>query len=384
MSTRTVSMSREETPAIALALQGGGGLGAYHIGAYEALAEARLLPDWVCGISIGAFNAAVIAGNPPEHRVAKLVGFWDAISWPDVPLPAHALQLRYWHNTASYANALLFGQPDFFIPRNPLSLLAPSAPPQETSFYDTTPMLSTLRRFAEFPIHGKTAVRLSLGATDIETGNVHYFDSTRDDIGPAHVLASGSLPPGFPATRVDSKLYWDGACVSNTPLDEIVDQSNHGHLVVFLIDLWNAAGKPPRNMNEVLWRTKQIEYASRTDYHLKSVATKVQLRQAMQSLKVTISGRTLIRSAISDTLKSFVIVECWSTRRQPFREASMGFLLHPRLERDPRRMRQGRIAKRYSGSGRIRESGAGSAWAGRERHTRRIGRADAERAGRRH
>jgi NTE family protein len=145
-------------------------------------------------------------------------------------------------------------------------------------------MLSTLRRFAEFPISQKSTVRLSLGATDIETGDVHYFDSTRDKIEPAHVLASGSLPPGFPATRVDGKFYWDGACVSNTPLDEIVDQSNHDHLVVFLIDLWNAAGKPPQNMNEVLWRAKQIEYASRTAYHLNAVAAKVKLHQAMQLL----------------------------------------------------------------------------------------------------
>jgi NTE family protein len=284
MSTGTATTSREEKPAIALALQGGGGLGAYHIGAYEALAEEHLLPDWVCGISIGAFNAAVIAGNRSEQRIAKLEGFWNAISWPDVPLPAHAFQLRYWHNTASYANAVLFGQPDFFIPRPPFSLLAPSVPPQEASFYDTTPMLSTLRRFAEFPISQKSTVRLSLGATDIETGDVHYFDSTRDKIEPAHVLASGSLPPGFPATRVDGKFYWDGACVSNTPLDEIVDQSNHDHLVVFLIDLWNAAGKPPQNMNEVLWRAKQIEYASRTAYHLNAVAAKVKLHQAMQLL----------------------------------------------------------------------------------------------------
>jgi NTE family protein len=284
MSTGTVSTSREATPAIALALQGGGGLGAYHIGAYEALAEEGLLPDWVCGISIGAFNAAVIAGNPPEQRVAKLEGFWDAISWPDVCLPAHALQLRYWHNAASYAGALLFGQPNFFIPRGPVSLLAADMPPQEASFYDTTPLLSTLRRFADFPIDGHSDVRLSLGATEIETGNIHYFDSTRHPIEPAHVLASGSLPPGFPATEVDGKLYWDGACVSNTPLDEIVDESDHAHLVVFMIDLWNAAGKPPRNMNEVFWRMKQIEYASRTGYHLKSVANKVKLRQAMQLL----------------------------------------------------------------------------------------------------
>jgi NTE family protein len=287
MSTRIQSTSGEAKPAIALALQGGGGLGAYHIGAYEALAEEGLLPDWVCGISIGAFNAALIAGNRPEHRLAKLVGFWDAISWPDVSLSANALQLRYWHNAASYANAVLFGQPNFFIPRNPVSLLAPDMPAQEVSFYDTTPMLATLQRFAEFPIHGngKAAVRLSLGATDIETGNVHYFDSTHDAIGPEHVLASGSLPPGFPATSVNGKLYWDGACVSNTPLDEIVNQSNHARLVVFMIDLWSAAGKPPQNMNEVFWRMKQIEYASRADYHIKSVAATEKLRQVMQLLK---------------------------------------------------------------------------------------------------
>lgn len=284
MSTGTVSTSGAAKPAIALALQGGGGLGAYHIGAYEALAEEGWLPDWVCGTSIGAFNAAVIAGNAPEHRVAKLEGLWNDISWPDVCLPAHALQLRFLHNAASYANALLFGQPNFFMPRNPVSTLAPDMPPQEVSFYDTTPLMSTLRRFAEFPIDRKTAVRLSLGATEIETGNIHYFDSTHDVIGPAHVLASGSLPPGFPATLVDGKLYWDGACVSNTPLDEIIKESNHAHLVVFMIDLWNAAGKAPRNMNAVFWRMKQIEYASRADYHLKSVANKVRLDQAAQLL----------------------------------------------------------------------------------------------------
>ena len=284
MATTNASPSRGAPPAIALALQGGGGLGAYHIGAYEALAEAHLLPDWVCGISIGAFNAAMIAGNRPEDRVERLAGFWDAISRPDVFLPEHATALRYWHNMVSYANAVVFGQPDFFARRNPFSLFLPDAPSQDVSFYDTTPVLATLQRFATFPVARGSAVRLSLGVTDVELGAARYFDSDRESIGPSHVLASGSLPPGFPATPIGGRLYWDGACVSNTPLDEIVARSGHAHLVVFVIDLWNLAGRAPRNMNEVLWRAKQIQYASRSRYHINTSVARARLSQAVQQL----------------------------------------------------------------------------------------------------
>ncbi|WP_043284253.1 patatin-like phospholipase family protein [Paraburkholderia oxyphila] len=285
MATTNGSASRGTTPAVALALQGGGGLGAYHIGAYEALAEDHLLPDWVCGTSIGAFNAAVIAGNRPDERVERLTGFWDAISRPDVFLPEHATALRYLHNMVSYTGAVVFGQPDFFAPRNPFTLFLPDAPSQDVSFYDTTPVLATLQRFATFPVAYDAAVRLSLGVTDVESGTVHYFDSQRERIGPSHVLASGSLPPGFPATSIDGRLYWDGACVSNTPLDEIVARSGHAHLVVFVIDLWSLTGKAPRNMNEVLWRAKQIQYASRSRYHLDTAVACARLSQAAQQLR---------------------------------------------------------------------------------------------------
>jgi NTE family protein len=285
MATTNGSTSHGATPAIALALQGGGGLGAYHIGAYEALANAQLLPDWVCGTSIGAFNAALIAANPPERRVASLAGFWDAISRFDFFLPEHATALRYWHNMVSYADAVAFGQPNFFTPRNPFALFLPEAPSQDVSFYDTTPVLATLQQFATFPVAHDAAVRLSLGVTDVESGTIHYFDSKRDSIGASHVLASGSLPPGFPATLIDGRLYWDGACVSNTPLDEIVARSGHAHLVVFVIDLWSLTGKAPRNMNEVLWRAKQIQYASRTRYHLDTAVARARLGQAAQLLR---------------------------------------------------------------------------------------------------
>jgi NTE family protein len=285
MAARTASRPAREAPTVALMLQGGGALGAYHIGAYQALAEHNLHPDWVAGISIGAINAAVIAGNRPEHRVERLSTLWEAISWPDLP---PALPVGTWqtlHNMASNAEAVLFGQPNFFTPRPVSPFLVPRAAPQQVSFYDTTPMLFTLRRFADFSLINSRAIRLSLGATDIATGDLEFFDNHRQTIAPEHVLASGSLPPGFPATEVNGKLYWDGGCVSNTPLDAVVDEPGHPRLVVFVIDLWEAAGPPPQTLNAVLWRAKQIQYASRVSHHIDAVATKVNLRHAVRLLK---------------------------------------------------------------------------------------------------
>jgi len=271
-------------PGVALMLQGGGALGAYHIGAYQAMAEHDLHPDWVAGISIGAINAAIIAGNQPRNRVDQLAALWEAISWPDVPpLPIPAFQTL--HDMASNAEALLLGQPNFFTPRPLNPWLRPPSPPREVSFYDTTPMLLTLRRFADFALINDRSVRLSLGATNIATGELRFFDNHREQIEPEHVLASGSLPPAFPPTPVEGRLYWDGACVSNTPLDAIVDEPGNPHLVVFVIDLWDAAGPPPETISEVLWRAKQIQYASRSAHHVDAVATKVNLRHALRLLQ---------------------------------------------------------------------------------------------------
>jgi NTE family protein len=284
MGKPPVSASSRATPIIALMLQGGGALGAYHVGAYQALAEHGLHPDWVAGISIGAINAAVIAGNPPEQRVARLAEFWEAISWPDLPVPLPGNLWQTLHKVASGSEALLFGQPNFFTPRLVNPYLRPLSPPEEVSFYDTAPLVPTLRRFADFALINRRAVRLSLGATNLATGDLEFFDNHRQTIGPEHVLASGSLPPGFPATMVDGTPYWDGGCVSNSPLDAVVDEPGYPRMVVFLLDLWDAAGPPPETMNEVLWRAKQIQYASRTAHHVDSVATKVNLRHALGEL----------------------------------------------------------------------------------------------------
>ncbi len=179
----------------------------------------------------------------------------------------------------------MFGQPNFFTPRLVNPYLVPKAPPQDVSFYDTSPLLLTLPRFADFGLINHKTTRLSLGVTEVETGRMVFFDSHRQTIGPEHVVASGSLPPAFPATVIDGKPYWDGGCVSNTPLDAVADEPGYPSMVVFVIDLWDPTGPAPTSMNEVLWRAKQIQYASRTSHHVDAVATKVNLRHAMQMLK---------------------------------------------------------------------------------------------------
>ena len=269
-------------PTCVLALQGGGALGAYHIGAYQALAEHGFEPDWFSGISIGAINSAVLAGTPPAERVARLEELWRLISWPEVFQPLRLLPLEILYNTMSNAEALVMGQPHFFRPRPLNPLFAPAGPPTLASFYDTTPMIETLRRLVDFDLINAGPVRLTLGATDVETGQVVFFDSAnrRKPIGPAHVLASGSLPPGFAATEIDGRFYWDGGCVSNTPAEAVLEDQPKGHTLLFLIDLWNAAGPPPTTMSEVLWRAKQIQYASRGHLLAEHLAAKANLRHA--------------------------------------------------------------------------------------------------------
>ncbi|MCW3479093.1 patatin-like phospholipase family protein [Neisseriaceae bacterium JH1-16] len=252
---------------VVLVLQGGGALGAYHIGAYQALHEAGFEPDWIAGISIGAINAAVIAGNKADERLAALDSLWDAISRPDETGRALYGSWLRWYNQYNVAEAMTLGQPNFWFPRIPSPLVLPSTPTDQASFYDTTPMLETLRTHVNFGDLGKAGYgRLSVGATRVDTGELEFFDSDEKTVslGPEHVLASGSLPPGFAATRVGEYFYWDGGCVSNTPLNAILDDQGDDDLLVFMIDLWNADGALPTTMDEVAWRQKQIQYASRS------------------------------------------------------------------------------------------------------------------------
>lgn len=281
-------------PVCVLALQGGGALGAYHIGAYQALAEHGHAPDWVSGISIGAINAAIIAGNPPERRVARLEEFWDRISWPELLPHFGIVQLDIMKNRLSNLGAFMAGQPHFFRPRPVNPFLLSELATAEASFYDTTPLLATLRELVDFDLINDGPVRLTLGATNVETGEVVYFDSAHPErtgrIGPEHVLASGSLPPGFPAVLIDGQHFWDGGCVSNSPAEAVVQDQPPGHTLIFMIDLWDAAGRAPTTMDEVLWRAKQIQYASRGHLLADALAMKANLRRAEQRVAALEAG----------------------------------------------------------------------------------------------
>ncbi len=245
-----------------LVLQGGGALGSYQAGVYQALAEAGLLPEWVAGTSIGAINAAIIAGNEPTRRLARLAEFWETITAPSANWPEWPDTLfGDLHHQAGALSALFFGQPGFFERWAPASWIRSGFPP---SWYDTGPLRPTLERLVDFDRINAGKTRLSVGAVNVCTGNMVYFDSREMKIRPQHVLASSALPPGFPAVEIDGEFYWDGGLYSNTPLEHVLSYYPRRSRLVFQVDLFPARGTVPRTMDEVLERTSDIRYSSRT------------------------------------------------------------------------------------------------------------------------
>ena len=280
--------------SIALLLQGGGALGAYQGGVYQALSEAHLDPDWVAGISIGAVNAALIAGNAPEARLGKLREFWKRVTRSS-PLDGVALLgmapfavrgdlARGVANQLSAGAALVGGVPGFFAPRIPVAWLQPPGSPEATSYYDTAPLRSTLEELIDFDRINSGDVRFSVGAVNVGTGNFVYFDNTTHTIGPEHVMASGALPPAFPAVEIEGEFYWDGGLVSNTPLQWVLESEPRRDTLVFQVDLWSARGSTPRTMTEVMTRQKEIQYSSRTRSNSDRFKYTQKLRNAVAGL----------------------------------------------------------------------------------------------------
>jgi NTE family protein len=252
-----------------LVLQGGGALGSYQAGAYEALCHHDFEPSWVAGISIGAINAAIIAGNERDKRIGKLREFWEMVSspvpWSPVIADDHA---RSVFNEGSAAVIAAFGVPGFFMPRFPPAPFWPSGSPQSQSFYDTAPLKATLERLVDFDRINDCKTRLSVGAVSVTTGNFTYFDNEifrklGKKIGPEHIMASGALPPGFPSVEIEGEHFWDGGIASNTPLDFVLDDVTDD-LLVFQVDLFSARGPQPQSMLEAQEREKDIRYSSRT------------------------------------------------------------------------------------------------------------------------
>lgn len=284
---------------IALVLQGGGALGAYQAGVFEGLVEAGIEPQWVAGVSIGAINAALIAGNPLEQRVARLRDFWQTVTAPPL-LPATP---PAWHLAATQgpaaarmalgwfeaARALLEGQRGFFTPRVPPAVFSIDAAPDALSHYDTAPLMATLERLVDFErINDPKGLRLTVSAVNVRSGNSELFDNQRGPwagrIGAAHILASGALPPGFAAVQIEGEYYWDGGLVSNTPLATVLDDEPCCDTLAFQVDLWSAVGPLPRNLLDVEERGKDIRFSSRTRAVTRQMERERHLRRVLREV----------------------------------------------------------------------------------------------------
>lgn len=267
-----------------LVLQGGGALGAYQGGAFEALADAGRQPDWVAGISIGAINAALIAGNAPQHRVQRLQEFWQRVtaSVPSMPWAGPHGPLRAWANHYAAAWGAAFGLPAFFAPR-PEAALWPG-PFGQPSLYSTEPLRNTLLELVDFELLNDGPMRLSVGAVDVQTGNFTYFDNRQQRIRPEHIMASGALPPGFPSVLVDGRAYWDGGLVSNTPLSQVVEHLDSDAATIFQVDLFSARGSLPHTLAEVADREKDIRYSSRTRAVTDMLCERHEMHQRIRAL----------------------------------------------------------------------------------------------------
>ncbi len=273
---------------VALVLQGGGAMGSYQAGIYEALAEARIEVDWVAGISIGAINAAIIAGNPPERRVERLRAFWDLTSeaQPSFPLwPGDRLRavVHEW----SAAGVALFGVPGFFGPRPVPPGFATTGSPDTLSYYDSAPLARTLDALIDWDLLNDGPTRLSVGAVELASGHLHFFDTAKERLDARHIMASGALPPGLPAVEIDGRFWWDGGLVSNTPLGHVLDHQD-SDLLVFQVDLFSSAAALPETMMDVVAREKEIRFSSRTrqisDQLIRLRAEREQIRKVLAKL----------------------------------------------------------------------------------------------------
>jgi NTE family protein len=258
---------------VVLVLQGGGALGAYQVGVYEALHEAGIEPDWVIGTSIGAINGAVIAGNRPQNRVKRLRELWQSFE-QQLPFSAFA-----------------FGIPHFFSPKLPAwGGLHAKVGLDAASYYSTTPLRETLSSLIDLTVLNAAHPRLTVGAVNVKSGELRYFDSRDAALGLEEVMASGALPPGFPAIRVGGEAYWDGGLYSNTPLEAVLDDNPRRDSVIFGVNVWQPTGHEPESLWQVMARQKDIRYASRDDSHIARQKQIHRLRHVIRKLSQNLSA----------------------------------------------------------------------------------------------
>lgn len=309
-----------------LVLQGGGALGSYQAGAYQALCHHDFEPAWIAGISIGAINAAIIAGNPREKRIARLKEFWEMASAPLFWSPfMQGDKARSIFNETSAALVATFGVPGFFTPRFPAAPLWPPGSPQSLSYYDTSPLRATLERLVDFDLINTNGIRLSVGAVNVATGNFEYFDNTERKIRPEHIMASAALPPGFPPIEIDGAHYWDGGIVSNTPLDYVLEKETRTDLLIFQVDLFSARGPLPTTVAEAEEREKDIRFSSRTrmntDMNRKIHNAKLAVRALIAKLPDDLKNDPLV-GVLNEAAKENTVTVVHLIYRSKIHEAS--------------------------------------------------------------
>ncbi len=268
---------------IVVVLQGGGALGAYQAGVYQALHEAGIEPDWIIGTSIGAINAALISGNEPQNRLSAMEEFWQRMAhksflhaWPGWERMAQAMS--NWQTISTGIGA-------FFEP-NHLAFLGPHIPlgADNAGYYSTAPLEKTLLELVDFSLLNRCKPRLTVGAARVRTSQMVYFDSRECEIGVKHVMASGALPPAFPAVRIDGELYWDGGILSNTPAEAIFDDNPRRNSLIFAVHMWNPVGPEPVTMWDVAHRQKDVQYSSRVANHITRLQQTHRLRHIINEL----------------------------------------------------------------------------------------------------
>src|SRR5690242_14265608 len=277
------SLANDLPGQVVLVLQGGGALGSYQAGVYQALHEAGIEPDWIIGTSIGAINASLIAGNPVEERLPKLQEFWKRMEQNPVwnlrdAFPGFTEKLSYW-------STVTHGIPGFFRP-NPLAHAGDAyvLGPERAGYYSTLPLQQTLEELVDFDLVNRCRPRLTVGAAHVRTSQMRYFDSRDGAITLKHVMASGALPPAFPAVRIDNELYWDGGILSNTPTEAVFDDNPRKNSVIFAVHMWNPTGAEPETMADVFNRQKDIQYSSRIATHIVRQQQTHRLRHVISEL----------------------------------------------------------------------------------------------------
>src|SRR5689334_8865143 len=283
-SSRTIKSLAQDLPGqIVLVLQGGGALGSYQAGVYQALHEAGIEPDWIIGTSIGAINASLIAGNRLEDRLSKLQAFWKRMEQNPVwnirtAFPDFDERLSYWAT-------ITHGIAGFFRP-NPLAHAGDTYPlgAEHAGYYSTAPLEKTLSELIDVDLLNSCTPRLTVGAAHVRTSQMRYFDSRDSELTLKHIMASGALPPAFPAVRIDGELYWDGGILSNTPTEVVFEDNPRKNSLIFAVHLWNPAGLEPTTMAEVLNRHKDVQYSSRIMSHIARQQQSHRLRHIINEL----------------------------------------------------------------------------------------------------